>query len=67
MYHCLNYLCETVLCTSDVMLETSIPKLNPLGKEDNRASGLGIDHRCRDWVQVREYLEMNWENYQKEI
>lgn len=51
--HCLNYLRQTILCAADTTLE---PFVNP-------GIGIGVVHQCRDWTQVYEWAEANWEEY----
>ncbi|KAJ6474136.1 hypothetical protein C8R45DRAFT_835066, partial [Mycena sanguinolenta] len=52
--HCLNYLRQSVLCASDITLET----LN----QGNATDGLGFVHVCRDWQKVYDFVEENqWE------
>lgn len=65
--HCLSYLREAILCAADTTLETSRSVLNPSGNADNGASGMGITHKCRDWTQVRAYLEQHYEEHKAEF
>ncbi|KAJ4474869.1 hypothetical protein J3R30DRAFT_618101 [Lentinula aciculospora] len=59
---CLGTIRQATLCTADITLEPA--KLicydgdtcNDVGPE---ASGNNVDHSCRDWVQVREFVESN--------
>lgn len=46
--HCLNYLREMVLCAADTTLE--YPEMD-------------ITHRCRDWTQLRQWVESNYEEF----
>jgi len=57
--HCFNYLRQAILCAADTTIEASQPKVRPDGKNDSGASGFGMTHTCRDWTQVREYLDEN--------
>ncbi|KAA1469634.1 hypothetical protein DENSPDRAFT_835274 [Dentipellis sp. KUC8613] len=59
--HCLTYLKEMLLCAGDTTLETSMPVTNAKGEIDHGATGNNIVHRCRDWTQIRDYLEENYE------
>jgi hypothetical protein len=50
--HCLTYLRNAILCSSDLTLE---PQFEP-GKVD----GLGVTHQCRNWTAVYEWLDNNY-------
>jgi hypothetical protein len=56
--HCLNLLCQAVLCASD----TTLNALNLAHGTD----GLGVVHVCRDWQKVYDFFEENqkWETRQ---
>lgn len=54
-----------ILCAGDMTLETSVPTINSIGQPDNAATGLDILHKCRDWTQIRDYLDENYEERQK--
>ncbi|KDR68847.1 hypothetical protein GALMADRAFT_77954 [Galerina marginata CBS 339.88] len=62
MNHCLTYLREAVLCAADTTLERSETYITPQGVTDRGATGMGMVHQCRNWVQVREYLESQWDD-----
>jgi len=53
--HCLNYLRQTILCAADVTLEPEIPVQ---GTRDV-GEGVGVEHVCRDWSRVYEFVERN--------
>lgn len=53
--HCLTYLRNTILCSADLTIE---PQFEP-GKVD----GLGVNHQCRNWTAVYEWLDKNYEEY----
>ncbi|KAL6303285.1 hypothetical protein BKA93DRAFT_719827, partial [Sparassis latifolia] len=55
--HCFNYLRQGLLCAADLTLEASEVKRRPDGALDNGASGIGMVHQCKDWTQVRAFLE----------
>ncbi|KAJ7127867.1 hypothetical protein C8R44DRAFT_778931 [Mycena epipterygia] len=59
---CLGQIRQAILCTADITLEPT----HIICKEDGEcllsgavASGQFVDHKCRDWVQVREFVEAN--------
>jgi len=57
--HCFNYLRQAILCAADTTIEASQQTKRPDGKSDAGASGMGMTHTCKDWTQLREYLEEN--------
>ncbi|KAL6299321.1 hypothetical protein BKA93DRAFT_607426 [Sparassis latifolia] len=61
--HCLTYLRQMVLCSADETLEPAFAALNVDGRKTQAAYGSGVIHQCRDWVQVREYVERNYEEW----
>jgi hypothetical protein len=58
---CLGQIRQAILCTADITLEPTTPECDeekcPLTSA--AASGQFVDHKCRDWVQVRNYVEDN--------
>ena len=58
--HCLNYLRQAILCQADVTLEESEVDTRPDGMLDTGATGVGVAHVCRDWTQVRQFVEKNY-------
>ncbi|TFK55497.1 hypothetical protein OE88DRAFT_1691908 [Heliocybe sulcata] len=64
--HCLIYLRQMVLCSSDVTLEPASHRQRlPDGRLTNAVTGVGVTHRCKDWQQVREYTEWNYEKFKE--
>ncbi|KAK7688215.1 hypothetical protein QCA50_008585 [Cerrena zonata] len=59
--HCLTYLRQMVLCASDITLEPAFSRRNVDGRLTQAAYGSGVTHQCRDWVQVRNYAEDNYQ------
>ncbi|KAJ4473265.1 hypothetical protein C8J55DRAFT_519024 [Lentinula edodes] len=63
---CLGTIRQAILCAADITLEpTEIvcydgESCNNFGPE---ASGDNVEHSCRDWVQVREFVESNQEGW----
>ncbi|KAF9527832.1 hypothetical protein CPB83DRAFT_855692 [Crepidotus variabilis] len=47
--HCYNYLRQELLCHSDLTLE----------RAGANVTGSKVSHVCRDWVQIRDYMEKN--------
>lgn len=57
--HCLSYMREMVLCTADTTL-IHTREVEPMGgKGRYEATSIGTVHRCRDWTQVRKFVESN--------
>ncbi|KAJ7901281.1 hypothetical protein B0H13DRAFT_1622141, partial [Mycena leptocephala] len=55
---CLGQIGQAILCTADITLEPTTPECDR-EKCAAAASGQFLDHKCRDWVQVRNYVEDN--------
>ena len=54
-FHCLNYLRESALCTSDTTLEPG-----DFMQRDFTVDRLGATHICRDWDAIYEDVRINW-------
>jgi hypothetical protein len=63
--HCLSYLRQMVLCNADATLEPTFTGRNVDGRQTTAAYGTGVTHQCRNWVQVREFVEGNYEEFMK--
>ena len=63
--HCLDYLRQAILCQADTTLEESEVDVRPDGVLDSGATGLGVTHICRDWTQIRRFVETNIEQRTK--
>jgi hypothetical protein len=50
-------------CAADTTIEASHFLLRPDGVNDTGASGIGMTHTCRDWTQLREFLQDNSEEW----
>ncbi|KAJ3825045.1 hypothetical protein EV361DRAFT_950156 [Lentinula raphanica] len=74
---CLGTIRQAILCTADVTLEPAELVCYDDDESDGgleeeekewctnvgpEASGNNVDHRCRDWVQVREFVQKNQKN-----
>lgn len=58
--HCLGIIRQAILCTGDITLEPATLVCNgEEGCTNAEATGDNVDHRCRNWVQVREFVEEN--------
>ncbi|KIJ44350.1 hypothetical protein M422DRAFT_228452 [Sphaerobolus stellatus SS14] len=64
--HCLTYLRQMALCSGDLTLEPAFFALNTDGRKTQAAYGTGVTHQCRDWVQVRQFSEANYELWKDE-
>ncbi|KZT01791.1 uncharacterized protein LAESUDRAFT_686230 [Laetiporus sulphureus 93-53] len=66
--HCLTYLRQMVLCSADITLEPAFATQNVDGRKTQAAYGTGVTHVCRDWVQVRDWVEnsyLDWKEDEK--
>lgn len=63
--HCLNYLREMILCAGDTTLEPSDGFTIIAGKKYYGATGMDVVHRCRDWTQIRSFVDANREAREK--
>ncbi|GBE89270.1 hypothetical protein BKA93DRAFT_829975 [Sparassis latifolia] len=62
--HCLIYLHQMLLCNVDLTLEPANHKqLTPDGRLTNAVTGIDVTHRCKDWAQVRGFMESNYEQW----
>jgi len=61
MNHCLTYLREAVLCHADTTLEDTVVITDAFGEKDHGATGMGMVHKCKDWVQIRDYLDEHYD------
>ncbi|KAJ7037254.1 hypothetical protein C8F04DRAFT_1093061 [Mycena alexandri] len=64
--HCFNYLRQLLLCGADTTLEPTEVLNLPDGRVGAAASGEGVRHVCRDWTQVRSFVERNWQQWPTE-
>lgn len=64
--HCLSYLRQLVLCSADVTLEPAFSVIDKRGKKSKGVYGVGVTHECRDWVEVRQFAENNYELWKEE-
>jgi len=55
--HCLSYLSQATLCHADKTLEPSRKARTSSGEIIRAVFGLGIEHECRDWSQLRDWAE----------
>ncbi|PNP51747.1 hypothetical protein THARTR1_07516 [Trichoderma harzianum] len=54
--HCLDYLRESILCTSDSTLEPFKPKFDSAADRKG-VDGYGTPHQCRDFGKLRNWAE----------
>lgn len=59
--HCLSYLRQLLLCQADTALEPARLATTVSGGKTQAVYGEGTTHRCRDWTQVRSFVENNYE------
>ncbi len=63
--YCLDVLRQTVICVADITLEPGEVVVLPDGSTDMAATGNHVEHICKDWVQVREFVEKNQESWDR--
>ncbi|KAF8183577.1 hypothetical protein K438DRAFT_1724535 [Mycena galopus ATCC 62051] len=56
---CLGQIRQAITCNSDLTLEPSVLVCNAKDECAPAASGNHLAHRCRNWAQVREFVEDN--------
>ncbi|KAJ7654238.1 hypothetical protein B0H17DRAFT_886955, partial [Mycena rosella] len=58
---CLGQIRQAILCTADTTLEPAdvICKDGKCPASSAVATGEFVDHKCRDWTQVRDFVESN--------
>ncbi|PCH37189.1 hypothetical protein WOLCODRAFT_83494 [Wolfiporia cocos MD-104 SS10] len=61
--HCLKYLYQMILCHADITTEPVKWITNFDGNLAKAATGIGVTHQCKNWEQVREYAESNYEGW----
>ncbi|CAK5283742.1 unnamed protein product [Mycena citricolor] len=55
---CLGQIRQAIRCASDITIEPTVLECDEqLGICDSGASGDHVVHQCRDWVQVRQFVE----------
>lgn len=54
---CIDKLRQAILCTSDPTVDTAHVVARPGGGYTSASTGNGIDHRCKNYVKVREVVE----------
>jgi L-lactate utilization protein LutB len=61
--HCLSYLRQSILCNLDTTLEPAREAVTKSGEHVHAAYGTGVEHECRDWTQVRDWMNKNHEEW----
>ncbi|KAF9045153.1 hypothetical protein BJ165DRAFT_1389153 [Panaeolus papilionaceus] len=64
--HCLSYMRQMVLCAGDTTLEPAFIARNTDGRKTTAAYGSGVTHQCKDWVQIRDWAENNYQGWKDE-
>jgi hypothetical protein len=59
--HCLSYLRQLLLCQADTALEPARLATTVTGGKTQAVYGEGTTHQCRDWTQVRGFVENNYQ------
>ncbi|KAJ6483143.1 hypothetical protein C8R45DRAFT_830520 [Mycena sanguinolenta] len=63
---CLGQMRQAIMCNSDLTLEPAYLVCNAEDKCAPAATGDHVAHRCRNWVQVRQFVQNNqlsWNRY----
>ncbi|KIJ30117.1 hypothetical protein M422DRAFT_268370 [Sphaerobolus stellatus SS14] len=55
--HCIEQLFQTILCHADVTLEPAMLVDDGGGELVPATGGIGVDHRCRDWSEIRNQVK----------
>lgn len=55
-----------ILCSADVVLEPAFSAIDKGGREPEGAYGTGVTHKCRYWVEVRQFSENNYKRWKEE-
>lgn len=63
--YCLDVLRQTVICIADITMEPGEVVVLPDDSTDMAATGNHVDHICKDWTQVREFVERNQESWNR--
>lgn len=64
--HCFHYLRQGILCAADTTLESSSPSIKTI-EGDEVAAGVETVHTCRDWRQVYDWMESEYDKRQPEM
>ena len=59
--HCLSYLRQLLLCQADTALEPARLATTVSGGKTQAVYGEGTTHQCKDWTQVRAFVEKNYQ------
>lgn len=64
-YHCVTYLRQMITCNADIALEPAfyVRNTSSLEEMDIRVVGIGVTHQCRNWEEVRNFVEKNYEEW----
>lgn len=55
--HCFDYLRQKTLCYADATMEATVVGRTPDGNLANIATGYGVELECKDWTQLREFVQ----------
>ncbi|KAJ7264755.1 hypothetical protein C8J57DRAFT_1069776 [Mycena rebaudengoi] len=56
---CLGQMRQAIMCNSDLTLEPAYLVCDAQDNCTTAATGNHVPHQCRNWVQVREFVEVN--------
>lgn len=60
LQHCMNLLRQVTLCAADLTLEPAV--VDP-ATNDIIATGVGVEHTCKDHSAVFEFVEENYDRW----
>jgi len=65
--HCASHMTQLKLCSADMTLEPTKTKISERsGRRVHVVTEDGITHVCRDWIQLRDWMEANFELWGKD-
>ncbi|KAI9644386.1 hypothetical protein NHQ30_007743 [Ciborinia camelliae] len=53
--HCIDLIRQSLMCQPDLAIEEK-------DQEKGGVSGFGVEHKCKSWEQVTQWVE-KWQNY----
>ncbi|KAF9527835.1 hypothetical protein CPB83DRAFT_855697 [Crepidotus variabilis] len=56
-HHCINVVRQAIICNGDITVESSVIQTLKDGRITPAATGMGVEHVCRDWTKVRQLTE----------
>ena len=63
--HCLDYLRQILTCHADDTMEPMVDGEALDGAKVRVVQGWGTEHVCRDWTQLRAFVDKNFESWRE--